>query len=79
MELVKSPYSEGEYLFCLKIIRKAEHFLSATFTFLYDIHDLLDGQPVTLNCCDLINERACRVDWLPPLSGQDGSRFAVVG
>jgi hypothetical protein len=63
MELVRSPYSDCEYLFCLKIVRNGEdeRFLSVTFTFVYNIDDFLDGEEVSLNCCDLINERACRV------------------
>jgi hypothetical protein len=43
MELIKSPYSDEEYILCLKSLNHSNQLVSYLFTFIYNIEDIFDG------------------------------------
>lgn len=43
VELIKSPYLDKEYILCIKVLNLSNQSVSYTFTFVYNVQDILDG------------------------------------
>ena len=79
VELIKSPYLDKEYILCIKVLNLSNQSVSYTFTFVYNVQDILDGAQIYLNFCEFMTERACRVEWVPPFNKEEKSCFVMVG